>query len=104
MVQRPLSPLVRYASGGFASAAERTKNVQFGTANTCPMFRYNPAIVAQAFATLGSMYPGRIFLTVGTGEAMNEFRSATIGRFFRNESNVSKRLSELSNSYGIKIG
>jgi coenzyme F420-dependent glucose-6-phosphate dehydrogenase len=65
------------ASGGFAwvciaSAAERTKKVQFGTAITCPLFRYNPAIVAQAFATLGSMYPGRIFLTVGTGEAMNE--------------------------------
>lgn len=65
------------ACGGFAwvciaSAAERTRNVHFGTAITCPMFRYNPAIVAQAFATLGSLYPSRIFLSVGTGEAMNE--------------------------------
>ena len=65
------------AAGGFAwvciaSAAERTRKMQFGTAITCPLFRYNPAIVAQAFATLGDMYPNRIFLTVGTGEAMNE--------------------------------
>ena len=34
--------------------------------------RYHPAIVAQAFATLGCLAPGRIFLGVGTGEAMNE--------------------------------
>ncbi len=55
-----------------ASAAERTKNVRIGTAVTCPMLRYNPAIVAQAFASLGATYPGRIFLGVGTGEALNE--------------------------------
>jgi coenzyme F420-dependent glucose-6-phosphate dehydrogenase len=36
------------------------------------MFRYNPAIVAQAFATLGSMYPNRVFLGLGAGEAVNE--------------------------------
>jgi len=55
-----------------ASAAERTSNVRIGTAVTCPMIRYNPAIVAQAFATLASTYEGRIFLGVGTGEALNE--------------------------------
>jgi G6PDH family F420-dependent oxidoreductase len=55
-----------------ASAAERTRNVKIGTAVTCPMLRYNPAIVAQAFASLGSTYEGRIFLGVGTGEALNE--------------------------------
>jgi coenzyme F420-dependent glucose-6-phosphate dehydrogenase len=65
------------AAGGFAwvciaSAAERTQKVHFGTAITCPLFRYNPGIVAQAFATLGVMYPHRIFLSLGTGEAMNE--------------------------------
>ena len=37
-----------------------------------PTFRYNPAVVAQAFATLGCLYPGRVMLGVGTGEAMNE--------------------------------
>ena len=65
------------AAGGFAwvwtaAAAERTKRIQYGTGVTCPLFRYNPAIVAQAFATLGYMYPNRIFLGIGTGEAMNE--------------------------------
>ena len=55
-----------------AAAAERTSNVQVGTAVTCPTLRYNPAIVAQAFATLGAVYEGRIFLSVGTGEALNE--------------------------------
>ena len=37
-----------------------------------PTLRYEPAIVAQAFATLGCLAPGRVFLGVGTGEAMNE--------------------------------
>jgi G6PDH family F420-dependent oxidoreductase len=55
-----------------ASAAERTRKVRIGTAVTCPMIRYNPAIVAQAFATLAATYEGRIFLGVGTGEALNE--------------------------------
>lgn len=55
-----------------ASAAERTKSVRIGTAVTCPMLRYNPAIVAQAFASLASTYEDRIFLGVGTGEALNE--------------------------------
>jgi F420-dependent hydroxymycolic acid dehydrogenase len=43
-----------------------------GTSVTCPTMRYNPAIVAEAFATLSLMYPGRIFLGVGSGEALNE--------------------------------
>jgi coenzyme F420-dependent glucose-6-phosphate dehydrogenase len=55
-----------------AAAAERTKKVPIGTAVTCPMFRYHPAIVAQAFATLRAMYPERIFIGLGTGEALNE--------------------------------
>ncbi|MDG6998715.1 MAG: TIGR03557 family F420-dependent LLM class oxidoreductase [Nitrososphaerota archaeon] len=49
-----------------------TNAVKFGTGVTCPLFRYNPAIVAQAFATMDSMFPGRVFLGVGTGEALNE--------------------------------
>ena len=55
-----------------ATAAERTKKIPIGTSVTCPIFRYHPAIVAQAFATLRAMYPERIFLGLGTGEAMNE--------------------------------
>jgi coenzyme F420-dependent glucose-6-phosphate dehydrogenase len=55
-----------------AAAAERTKKVEIGTGVTCPTLRYNPAIVSQAFATLGVMYPNRIFIGLGTGEALNE--------------------------------
>lgn len=43
-----------------------------GTTVTCPTMRYNPAVVAQAFATLSHLYPGRVFLGVGSGEALNE--------------------------------
>lgn len=69
-------------SGGFAwswiaSAAERTKRIKIGTSVTPPILRYNPALVAQAFATMGSMYEGRIFLGLGTGEAMNEIPIGT---------------------------
>ena len=55
-----------------AAAAERTKNMKFITGVTAPVYRYNPAIIAQAFASLDVLYPGRIALGVGTGEAMNE--------------------------------
>jgi F420-dependent hydroxymycolic acid dehydrogenase len=43
-----------------------------GTTVTCPTMRYNPAVVAQAFATMSHLYPGRVFLGVGSGEALNE--------------------------------
>jgi len=55
-----------------AAAAERTKRMEFFTGITCPIFRYSPGIVAQAFASLDDLYPGRIGLGLGTGEAMNE--------------------------------
>ena len=43
-----------------------------GTTVTCPTMRYNPAVVAEAFATMSHLYPGRVFLGVGSGEALNE--------------------------------
>ncbi|MDQ4056234.1 MAG: LLM class flavin-dependent oxidoreductase [Thermoproteota archaeon] len=55
-----------------AAAAERTKSMQFITGVTAAVYRYNPAIIAQAFASLDALYPGRIGLGIGTGEAMNE--------------------------------
>jgi len=55
-----------------AAAAERTKRMQFVTGVTAPIYRYHPAIIAQAFASLDVLYPGRIGLGLGTGEAMNE--------------------------------
>jgi coenzyme F420-dependent glucose-6-phosphate dehydrogenase len=54
------------------AAGAKTKKVRLGTGVTTCIYRYHPAIVAQAFATLDELYPGRIFLGVGTGEAMNE--------------------------------
>jgi coenzyme F420-dependent glucose-6-phosphate dehydrogenase len=55
-----------------ASVAERTKSMIVGTGVTAPILRYHPAIVAQAFATLGRLYPGRVRLGLATGEPMNE--------------------------------
>ena len=55
-----------------AAAAERTKNMEFITGVTAAVYRYNPAIIAQAFASLDVLYNDRIGLGVGTGEAMNE--------------------------------
>jgi coenzyme F420-dependent glucose-6-phosphate dehydrogenase len=54
------------------AAAQATSRVVLGTSVLTPSFRYNPAIVAQAFATLGCLAPGRVILGVGTGESMNE--------------------------------
>ena len=54
-----------------AAAAERTK-AKIGCAVTAIVNKYNPAVVAQAYATLGALYPGRIILGLGAGEAMNE--------------------------------
>ncbi|GAB3126955.1 TIGR03557 family F420-dependent LLM class oxidoreductase [Glaciibacter psychrotolerans] len=51
--------------------AERTTG-DFGPGVTAPTFRYHPAMVAQASATLASMYPGRHWLGLGAGEALNE--------------------------------
>lgn len=54
------------------AVGERTERIQLGTSVLTPTFRYNPAVLAQFFATLGLLYPGRILLGVGTGEALNE--------------------------------
>ena len=52
--------------------ASQTSRILVGTSVLTPGFRYHPAVVAQAFATLGCLAPGRIFLGLGSGEAMNE--------------------------------
>ena len=54
------------------AAAASTERVTLGTSVLTPTLRYNPAVVAQAFATLGCLAPGRIVLGVGTGESLNE--------------------------------
>ena len=47
-----------------------TTNLRFGTGVTPPGFRYHPAIIAQGAATLEAMYPGRFWLGLGAGEAL----------------------------------
>lgn len=65
----------RQGQSGFAwswlgSALEATA---FGFGNIAtPRYRYHPAVLAQAAATLGEMYPGRFWLALGSGEAINE--------------------------------
>ena len=61
-----------FSMAWLAALGERTSRVVMGTSVLTPTFRYHPAVVAHAFATLGSLYPGRVILGVGTGESMNE--------------------------------
>ncbi|MGC7095297.1 glucose-6-phosphate dehydrogenase (coenzyme-F420) [Amycolatopsis lurida] len=61
-----------FAPAWMAAVAERTSRVQLGTSVLTPTFRYNPAVIAQAFATMSLLSNGRVILGVGTGEALNE--------------------------------
>jgi len=61
-----------FAFSWLAAAGECTSRVALGTSVNTPTFRYHPALVAQAFGTLGEMTPGRVILGVGTGEHLNE--------------------------------
>ena len=65
----------RQAHSGFAwswlGAAMQATRFSFGCISA-PGYRYHPAILAQAAATIGEMFPGRFWLAVGSGEAINE--------------------------------
>jgi|SRR5690348_12095050 len=61
-----------FAWATLAAVGQRTRRILLGTGVTCPSYRYRPPIVAEAFATLGLLTPGRVFLGVGAGEALNE--------------------------------
>lgn len=67
--QQPHSPFAWSVIGGISQAV---KNLSLGTGVTCPLMRYNPAIIAQAAATSAVMMRGRFFLGLGTGENLNE--------------------------------
>lgn len=60
------------------AVGERTSRIQLGTSVLTATFRYNPAVVAQAFGTLGCLFPDRMILGIGTGEALNEVAVARI--------------------------
>jgi len=61
-----------FAFSWLAATGEKTERILLGTSVVTPSFRYHPAIVAQAFGTLGALFPGRMILGVGTGEHLNE--------------------------------
>jgi coenzyme F420-dependent glucose-6-phosphate dehydrogenase len=62
-----------------AAVGERTSTIRIGTSVMTPTFRYNPAVIAQAFASLGCLYPDRVIAGFGTGEALNEIATGFRG-------------------------
>jgi len=67
--QQGQSPFVWSWMGALGGS---TTNMTFGPGVTCASYRYHPAIIAQAAATLAAMFPNRFWLGIGTGEALNE--------------------------------
>lgn len=61
-----------FALSWMGALGARTARVAIGTSVLTPTFRFHPSIVAQAFGTLGCLFPGRIILGIGTGESLNE--------------------------------
>ena len=61
-----------FAMSWLGALGARTERIVMGTSVLTPTFRYHPGIVAQAFATLGCLFPDRVVLGMGTGESMNE--------------------------------
>ena len=84
-----------------AAVGERTTRVQIGTSVMTPTFRYNPAVIAQAFATLGCLYPGRIMLGVGTGEALNEIATGFRGAGAQDWPGFKERYARLRESIAL---
>jgi coenzyme F420-dependent glucose-6-phosphate dehydrogenase len=60
-----------FAWSWLGAALARTERTSFGVV-TAPGQRYHPAVIAQAAATLSDMNPGRFWLALGSGEALNE--------------------------------
>jgi coenzyme F420-dependent glucose-6-phosphate dehydrogenase len=61
-----------FAMSWLGALGASTERITMGTSVLTPTFRYHPAIVAQAAATLAEMFPGRFWLSLGTGQALNE--------------------------------
>jgi coenzyme F420-dependent glucose-6-phosphate dehydrogenase len=74
------------------AATVATERAVLGTSVLTPTLRYHPSVVAQAFATLGVLAPGRVFLGVGTGESMNE--TPVTGDAFPGRKERRQRLAE----------
>src|SRR3954467_6322522 len=60
------------------AAGQATDGLALGTAVTPPGPRYHPVLIAQAWATLERLFPGRPFVGIGSGESLNESPLAAI--------------------------
>ena len=60
-----------FAMSWLGALGASTERITMGTSVLTPTFRYHPVIVAQAFATLGCLYPGRVVLGLGSGESID---------------------------------
>jgi G6PDH family F420-dependent oxidoreductase len=80
-----------FAFGMLSNLAARTERIGLATGVTCPSFRYHPAIVAQAAATLAILSDGRFTLGVGSGERLNEH---VVGDAWPNATTRQHRLRE----------
>jgi len=84
----------RQGQSGFAwswlGAAMQATRLPIGMISA-PGYRYHPAVLAQAAATIGEMFPGRLWLALGSGEALNE---AVTGQVWPNKTERNARLRE----------
>jgi len=80
-----------FAFATIAAMAQATERIQFVTGVTTPLFRFHPAVVAQAAATLDRLSGGRFNLGVGTGENLNE---GPLGYTFPKYAERAARMSE----------
>lgn len=81
-----------------SAVGERTEHIKLGTSVMTPTFRYNPAVLAQAFATLGCLYPGRVIAGFGTGEALNEIATGFRGAGEQDWPEFTERFARLRES------
>lgn len=84
-----------------AAVGERTSTIQIGTSVLTPTFRYNPAVIAHAFATLACLYPGRVMLGVGSGEALNEIATGFRGAGEQDWPEFRERFARLRESINL---
>jgi len=75
-----------------AAAGQASERALLGTSVLTPTLRYHPSVVAQSFGTLASLTPRRIFLGIGSGEAMNE--TPATGQEFPGRKERRMRLAE----------
>lgn len=80
-----------FAFATIAAMAQATSRIEFTTGVTTPLWRFHPAVVAQAAATLDRISGGRFNLGVGTGENLNE---GPLGYHFPPYTERASRMSE----------